>query len=153
MQNRGHLAVQEINRTKGRVSPLPQAVQGAQPQVPGPTAEPGIKSEFGRVFSGLGGGLGGLGVSSPVTSAPPNSAPFSGTLTRRDDTELGTHDSAPDGAAKGGSKGRRRKLKEEDLREEDSGRLTPSGRAKRPKTVPHHHHQYDPFPKSTPRAY
>lgn len=151
MQNRGHLAVQEMNRTKGRVSPLPQAVQGAQPHVPGPTAEPGIKSEFGRVFSGLGGGLGGLGVSSPVTSAPPTSTPFSGGLTRRDDTESGTHDPPPDGAAKGGNKGRRRKLKEEDLREEDSsGRLTPSGRAKRPKTTPHHHHQYDHIPRTSP---
>lgn len=149
MQNRGHLAVQEMNRTKGRISPLPQAVQGAQPQVPGPTTEPGIKSEFGRVFSGLGGGLGGLGVSSPVTSAPPTSAPFSGALTRRDDAEPGTHDSGPDGVK--GNRGRRRKLKEEDLRDEDSaGRLTPGGRAKRPKTMPHHHHQYDINPSITP---
>lgn len=143
MQNRGHLAVQEMNRTKGRVSPLPQAVQGAQPQLPGPAAEPGIKSEFGRVFSGLGGGLSGLGVPSPVTSAPPaSSVPFPG-ATRRDDAEPGVHDSGPDGAGKGGNRGRRRKLKEEDLREEDSaGRHTPGARAKRPKTMPHHH-QYD----------
>jgi len=143
MQNRNHLAIQEINRTKGRISPLPQAVQGAQPQLPGPAGEPGIKSEFGRVFSGLGGGIGGLGVSNPVTSGPPP-APFSNSTSRRDEGEQPVaHDSPADGAkmVREGSRGRRRKLKEEDPREEDSsGRLTPGGKVKRPKTLPHHHH-------------
>ncbi|CAI4211646.1 unnamed protein product [Parascedosporium putredinis] len=146
MLNRNHLAIQEMNRTKGRVSPLPQAVQGAQPQLHGPAGEPGIKSEFGRVFSGLG-GIGGLGVSSPVTSAPP-SLPFSNSMSRRDDADAGAHDSPADGAKmmREGSRGRRRKLKEEDPREDDSsGRQTPGGKAKRPKTLPHHHHhQYTP---------
>ena len=41
---------------RGRYSPVPQAVQGAQAQTPVP--DPGIKNEHGRVFSGLGGGLG-----------------------------------------------------------------------------------------------
>jgi Histone deacetylation protein Rxt3 len=41
---------------RGRFSPVPQAVQGAQAHTPVPDA--GIKSEHGRVFSGLGGGLG-----------------------------------------------------------------------------------------------
>lgn len=48
----------ELNR-KGRNSPLPQAVQGAQPKHVGPGGDnPGIKSEFGRMFSGLGSGVG-----------------------------------------------------------------------------------------------
>jgi len=38
---------------RGRYSPLPQAVQGAQAQSVGP--EVGIKTENGRVFSGIGG--------------------------------------------------------------------------------------------------
>ena len=48
---------------RGRYSPVPQAVQGAQAQTPVPDA--GIKNEHGRVFAGLGGGLG--------TSSGPNS--------------------------------------------------------------------------------
>ncbi len=41
---------------RGRYSPVPQAVQGAQAQTPVPDS--GIKNEHGRVFAGLGGGLG-----------------------------------------------------------------------------------------------
>lgn len=37
---RALLQIQEINR-RGRISPLPQAVQGAQPQLSGPAGEPG----------------------------------------------------------------------------------------------------------------
>lgn len=68
LHQRNVLAVQEMNR-KGRVSPMPQAVQGAQPQQPGPAAEPGIKSEFGRMFSGIGSGVSGIGVPSPIAAA------------------------------------------------------------------------------------
>ncbi|RMZ89257.1 hypothetical protein DV736_g3516, partial [Chaetothyriales sp. CBS 134916] len=52
---------------RGRYSPVPQAVKGAQAQTPVPDA--GIKSEHGRVFAGLGGGLGS------TSSAPPTSVP------------------------------------------------------------------------------
>ena len=51
---------------RGRYSPVPQAVQGAQAQTPVPEAA--IKTEHGRVFSGLGGGLGTA--SNPATSTP-----------------------------------------------------------------------------------
>ncbi|OHW99044.1 histone deacetylation protein rxt3 [Colletotrichum incanum] len=142
---RNLLAVQEINR-KGRVSPLPQAVQGAQPQLPGPAGEPGIKSEFGRMFSGIGSGVTGLGVGSPVTAGA--QLPYTNaSLARRDETDSAAHESGPDAVAPK-PKGRRRKLKEEDAKgdEESTGRLTPSGRAKRPKTHGHHHHQYVPVP-------
>lgn len=137
---RNLLAIQDISRTKGRVSPLPQAVQGAQPQQPGPAAEPGIKSEFGRMFSGIGSGVSGIGVSSPITSAP--AVPYSNPgLPKRDDD--GVPESGPDGSGKG-AKGRRRKLKEEDSRGDDdsSGRLTPN-KSKRAKA--HHHHQFVPL--------
>ncbi len=53
----------DSSRKPGRASPLPQAVQGAQAQMTGPGGDPTIKSEFGRMFSGLGSGL---------SSAPPN---------------------------------------------------------------------------------
>lgn len=56
---RSLLAVQsESNRRGGRNSPLPQAVQGAQSQMSGPGGEPGIKNEFGKMFLGIGTGLG-----------------------------------------------------------------------------------------------
>lgn len=132
---RNLLNVLHENR-KGRISPLPQAVQGAQPQQPGHAAEPGIKSEFGRMFSGIGSGIGGLGVSSPIASS---TVPFTtASLAKREDNVEAPE---PADVPSKGAKGRRRKLKEEDSRDDDSSdRLTPS-KAKRAKGHPHHHHQ------------
>lgn len=147
-QQRSFLGVQEINR-KGRLSPLPQAVQGAQGQHHGPGGEPSIKNEFGRMFSGIGSGVSGLGAPSPV-SAGPQGTPFSMSGRREDfdnlqesPVENGGH-KIPRSASRGG---RRRKLKEEDSKGDDessTGRRTPSGssRGKRPKT--HHHHSHPP---------
>lgn len=59
-----------------RYSPVPQAVQGAQAQTPVPDG--GVKSERGRVFSGIGGGIGPS--PTPVLGAKPAS-PF-----RKDDS-------------------------------------------------------------------
>ena len=136
---RNLLALQDINRNKGRMSPLPQAVQGAQPQQPGPGAEPGIKSEFGRMFSGIGSGVGG--VSSPVASGASPAFPSQGHSSypaHREEVPSG--DVGPD-KTKGG--GRRRKMKDDDVRDDDSsGRQTPGARAnKRSKPHQHHHHQ------------
>ena len=154
---RNLLAVQDMNR-KGRLSPLPQAVQGAQPQQPGPAAEPGIKSEFGRMFSGIGSGVGAIGASSPMTSAAAaaygNAAAAAAAAStasappKREEPEAAAVDSGPEGSKT--SKARRRKLKDEDSRDEDSsGRATPGARAnKRAKAHPHHHHQYALHPLS-----
>lgn len=142
---RNLLAIQEMNR-KGRISPLPQAVQGAQLQQPGPTGEPGIKSEFGRMFAGIGNGV--MGVSSPIASA---AMPFTNaSLAKREDSENITPDSGTEAGGKA-TKGRRRKLKDDDGKVDDdsSGRATPANRAKRPKTHQHHHHhQYVGLPFS-----
>lgn len=63
---------------RGRFSPLPQAVQGAQAQSVGPEA--GIKTESGRVFSGIGSSIPPSSIA-PVTATPGLSAsPF-----KRDD--------------------------------------------------------------------
>ncbi|OTA90071.1 hypothetical protein M434DRAFT_78467 [Hypoxylon sp. CO27-5] len=149
---RSFLGIQEINR-KGRVSPLPQAVQGAQPQSQGPAGEPGIKSEFGRMFSGIGSGVRGIGVSSPV---PPGMQPqFSNTGPSRRDDEHPGHELLADAPAKTGTRGKRRKAKDEDGKgdDESTGRITPVGRAKRPKThAHHHHHQSVAAPSSKPAA-
>ncbi|KIW15939.1 hypothetical protein PV08_05989 [Exophiala spinifera] len=59
---------------RGRYSPLPQAVQGAQAQTPVPDA--GIKSEHGRVFSGIGSGLGTTSANPTPTPQPLPASPF-----------------------------------------------------------------------------
>lgn len=117
----------------------------------GPGGEPGIKNEFGRMFSGIGSGVGReMGAPSPV-SAGPQSMPFSNTSQMRRDDHDSLQNSPVDiggqkmsrTASKGGGS-RRRKLKEEDSRADDessTGRRTPSGRGKRAKTHHHHHHQ------------
>ena len=53
--SRSFLHVSQEERRNRAQSPLPQAVQGAQAPAKGPTSEPNIKNEFGRMFSGLGG--------------------------------------------------------------------------------------------------
>ncbi|TKA60191.1 hypothetical protein B0A49_09707 [Cryomyces minteri] len=80
-QQRAFLGISpELNRRSGRNSPLPQAVQGAQARFSGPGGDPSIKSEFGRMFSGLGSGVGsntpnasysGNGTSTPSRLSPP----------------------------------------------------------------------------------
>jgi hypothetical protein len=140
-QPRGLLEIQEMNR-KGRISPLPQAVQGAQPQLSGPAGEPGIKSEFGRIFSGIRSGVGGL--SSPV--GPGAQLPYTTAgLAHREDSDSAPQDSTGDALSKTGretGRQKRRKVKEEGGDESAGGRSTPVGRVKRPKTHAHHHHQY-----------
>jgi len=136
-QPRSLLLIQEMNR-KGRISPLPQAVQGAQPQLSGPGGEPGIKSEFGRMFSGIGSGV-GMGLSSPVAVGAQLPYATAG-LMRREDSDGTPQDPAAD-PTKSVHRQKRRKVKEEDGRidEDAGGRATPLGR-KRPKTHGHHHH-------------
>lgn len=97
------------------------------------------------MFSGIGSGVSGLGGSSPITG---QAGPFtSAALAKRED--LDGPESGPDAAK--GPKGRRRKLKDEDGRDDDSsGRLTPGHKAKRTKGHQHHHHQYVNPVKSTP---
>jgi hypothetical protein len=147
----GFLAIGEINR-KGRISPLPQAVQGAQPQAVGPAGEPGIKSEFGRMFAGIGSGASAFGVSSPG----PSHAPFTNAgLGRRDDGEPHPVEAAAEPPAKPPRK-RNRKAKEDESKvdEDGSGRLTPGGRTKRVRTnhAHHHHHQYVSMDSPTKRS-
>lgn len=73
--HRSSLALLLDNNRRGRISPLPQAVQGAQARVSGPASDPGIKSEFARMFIGIGSGVGragrlGSGTSTPFSPSP-----------------------------------------------------------------------------------
>ncbi|KAF2236639.1 Rxt3-domain-containing protein [Viridothelium virens] len=167
-QQRSLLGVSpELNRTRARGSPLPQAVQGAQPHRSGPGDGPGVKHEFGRMFSGLGSGVGS---NTPIAGMTANgsSTPGRQTPTRAFDEVERVNPSLdidPEGVSlvrevsRGGRKGRR--IKDEDKLGSDSGesRATPgfSGQrgSKRAKTSHpshhfhvtahgHHHHHTQP---------
>ncbi|KAI4195728.1 MAG: hypothetical protein LQ348_002414 [Seirophora lacunosa] len=76
-QPRHSLSLLIENGRRGRVSPLPQAVQGAQGRNSGPASDPGIKNEFGRMFSGIGSGVGSTGPVAPKSIMNQNGARLS----------------------------------------------------------------------------
>jgi hypothetical protein len=131
----------EASRRTGRASPLPQAVQGAQAQPLSIGKDPGVKSEFGRMFSGLGSGLG------LNTSSRGSPMPFNGQGSFSHDSESGDMSRLQRVNSQQGRKPKR--VKDEDGFDVDSadGRGTPSGLrgAKRNKhTHPGHHHHHAP---------
>ena len=110
----------DSNKKYGRISPLPQAVQGAQGQMRGPASEPGIKSEFARMFSGIGSGV-GSGIPTPTPMESGTSISFPSSPTRLEEHERRTPFSGrgelvelmkPRNSSRGGRKGR--KVKDED---------------------------------------
>ena len=142
----------ELNR-KGRNSPLPQAVQGAQPRHVAPGGDnPGIKSEFGRMFSGLGSGVGTAtpnagqsvnGTTTPSRMTPPRHIE-SGDLVSTAVAEI--HEEGRSGGKIGGrgKKNGRRSRDEDGI----NGTGTPDGQrgSKKSKTShpTHHHHHVHP---------
>ncbi|PSK36115.1 hypothetical protein B9Z65_5930 [Elsinoe australis] len=134
----------ELNRKGGRASPLPQAVQGAQPRLMGPGRDPSIKNEFGRMFSGLGSGVGGSSTPTGPFSASGNLTPSRLSPSRfadGDHERPEDHDNVVDGNSI-----LHRADRSETAREDmDSlnGRNTPTASHKankRAKTAHHHHH-------------
>jgi hypothetical protein len=121
----------------GRVSPLPQAVQGAQGRMKGPAGEPGIKNEFGRMFSGIGTGV-GSNVSTPVPldNATPS---FPSSPTRFDESRGGTPLSHVKQRISSKPGRRSRKIKNEDAKmnvdTEDGATLARSSSTRGPKRV------------------
>ncbi|OAP57948.1 hypothetical protein AYL99_07038 [Fonsecaea erecta] len=116
---------------RGRYSPVPQAVQGAQAHTPVPDA--GIKTEHGRVFAGIGSGLGST--SAGPTPAPQNlpASPF-----KRDEggVRLSEENLMKMSRSSSGISKRNRKVLDEDVRaESDVGdvKKSGSGRGKRSK--------------------
>ena len=129
----------------GRISPLPQAVQGAQGRMRGPASEPGIKNEFARMFSGIGSGVGSA-MSTPVPAEPSISLSFPSSPTRIDDSErrtpLNGRREAPDHvkpriSSRGGR--RNRKVKDEESKKDtengDDLEIVRSFSARGPKRV------------------
>ena len=71
--HRHSLAIMLDNSKRGRISPLPQAVQGAQGRPSNtPSRDPGIKNEFSKMFAGIGSGVTGVGGSGASTPFPPS---------------------------------------------------------------------------------
>jgi hypothetical protein len=125
----------EASRRTGRASPLPQAVQGAQAQPLSIGKDPGIKSEFGRMFSGLGSGLSKGSVTPSRGSPMPQNRQGSFTY----DPESGEMVRLQRVNSQQGRKPKRVKDDSND------GRGTPSGvrgakRSKHTHTGHHHHH-------------
>ena len=88
-QSKSSLGLRLDENRRGRISPLPQAVQGAQARLEGPATEPNIKNEFARIFPGIGSGVGSnMNTPAPPESATPISIPSSPTA-RTEDVERG----------------------------------------------------------------
>lgn len=148
LHHRSLLTVGVDGKRGGRASPLPQAVQGAQAPYIGPAGEPAIKNELGRVFSGIGSGVGGVtaatGGSGPST--PLGTSPFKrDSLTGRSMNGEGM-DEASKLARPSSAAGRRsRKSRDEEQMEieaNDARGLLSARNARRSRHSHHHHHQY-----------
>jgi len=130
----------DANRRTGRASPLPQAVQGAQAQPLSIGKDPHVKSEFGRMFSGLG----GLGSSTPSRGSP---MPPASHESLPPGTDVSEHIRLQRVNSQNGKKSKR--LKDEDGLDMESidGRGTPLGvrgmkRNKHAHPTHHHHHHH-----------
>ena len=141
----------DSHRRTERSSPLPQAVQGASSQPVGSGRDPTIKHEFGRMFSGLGSGVG----STPVPMAPASNG--SPTPNRGGNGKIlalkfhwNSTDTYSDRQSRSPGAERLKRSYEMDQRADSDmveGRLTPglpAGRAnkrnKHAHAAPHHHH-------------
>ena len=139
--HRSSLGLLLDNSRRGRISPLPQAVQGAQGRTSGPGSD---KPGFGRMFSGLGisarsVGQTGSGASTPFH--PPS--PKAETEPPRKTSMSSRHDLIEGSKSQNGSRnGKRMRSVREDGAEPMRGdRDTSVSRAaKRGRTHHHHHH-------------
>lgn len=140
--HRNHLGV-GLEPKRGRASPVPQAVQGAQAQILGPAGESGMKSELGRVFAGIGSGVGGVqatgsgsGPSTPMTASPFKRDSFTARSTNTENDDKFTRPSSANGK-------RPRRSEEENHLEVENGvdaRLGSTRGGRRSRGGHHHHH-------------
>ncbi len=146
MHHRNLLGV-GLDAKRGRASPLPQAVQGAQ--APG---ELGIKSELGRVFAGIGSGVGGVtatstgsGPSTPMTASPFKRDSFTARSANAETTSDESKITRPTSA-----NGKRPRRSEEENRLEGENGVGPMRGGRRSRgSHHHHHHQYVLWPFSS----
>nr|POE96469.1 transcriptional regulatory protein rxt3 [Quercus suber] len=138
----------ELSR-KGRNTPQPQAIQGAQPRQSGPTKDNPRLNAFGRMFSGLGSGAGSAtptpGQDVNGSNSPSRVSP-SGHMDDLDTSRYANHGAEQDKAntkasTRGGKKGGRR-TRDDAFKAEQDGRGAQDHQrgGKRPKSIHHHHH-------------
>ena len=134
----------ENSRSRGRFSPLPQAVQGAQRRTSGPASDPGIKNEFARMFSGIGSGVGSAGPNGSGASTP--FAPPSPTMSHEQyrpsfphRAELAPIKTAP---SRGVKRSRKARDEESKMAVEDVDADTTSSIAIKRSRTNHHYHPY-----------
>lgn len=145
IQHRTLLGIGADGKRTGRASPLPQAVQGAQAQFIGSAGETGLKGELGRVFAGIGSGV-GTGPSSSTGSGP--STPMTASPFKRDSFGTSEHADEAKAGRGGAALGRKRSSKDEepsdlgDHAQEVRGNPSSRGTSRRGRHVHHHHHQY-----------
>lgn len=153
LQHRSLLGVGIDGKRGGRASPLPQAVQGAQAQIIGPAGESSIKNELGRVFSGIGSGVGGVtatatgsGPTTPMAASPFKRDSVAGRSTNSDATTTDDSKIARPASTMGK---RQRKSRDDDSQLEGENAVEPrsgtAARGRRGRHVHHHHHQYVPL--------
>ena len=133
-------------RKNGRGSPLPQAVQGAQPRPGNSGRDLSVKSEFGRMFSGLGSGVGGSNTPIAGFSANGVSTPSRTSPGRIGDGGQAIQSTETDTGADGEPLPRNKEGRPAEDNESMDGRNTPTAArgSKRAKTGPatHHHHHH-----------
>ena len=141
------------HRRAERGSPLPQAVQGASSQPAGSGRDPSIKSEFGRMFSGLGSGVGSTpqpmlpqsnGSPAPVRPGV-NGDERDGESTSRQVRREEGAECLPNASSKG-----KRTYDYDGRFDSDEGRATPPtlmgyGGKRNKLSHPGHHHHHHPY--------
>ncbi|KAJ5325455.1 uncharacterized protein N7506_008557 [Penicillium brevicompactum] len=148
LHHRNLLAVGADGKRGGRASPLPQAVQGAQAPFIGPSGETAIKNELGRVFSGIGSGVGGVGATTGGSgqSTPLGSSPFKrDSLTGRSMNGEPMDEAARIARPSSASGRRSRKTRDEEQMEieaNDPRGLLSARNARRSRHAHHHHHHH-----------
>ena len=149
----GHQLRTLLNDNKqraGRLSPLPQAVQGAQGQKRGPSTDPTIKNEFSRMFAGIGSGVGSAGLNSGASTPFPPS-PKQNPEADRPTPFSSRHDLSEARARNGSRIGKRaRKVKDDETKDieviEDRSMGGMNGTRQQKKSrlgQSHHHHTSD----------
>ena len=129
-------ALLENNRRHGRLSPLPQAVQGAQSRSDGPSRDPSVKHEFSKMFAGIGSGVSSSGLAGSGTSTPFPPSPKQ----TEERISLGTRldlDGTKSRTASRTANKRQRRVNDEAREREGSSRVSGEKGAKR---MRHHHH-------------
>ena len=135
----------ENSRSRGRFSPLPQAVQGAQRRTSGPASDPGIKNEFARMFSGIGSGVGSAGPNGSGASTP--FAPPSPTMSHEQHRPSFQHraelaPTKPATTSRGVKRSRKARDEESKIVVEDVDAATTNSKAIKRSRTNHHYHPY-----------